>query len=130
MKEEQILDQEFEKNNFTFNLDVTIKLVFALFTLVILNIFTAYYLPVSKMEVITWDASNDYTSYYRLELIMNSIWLYPLFGFLIGFITSLIPYKNLSYWNKFSRFSLVAILIFEVSNFLFIMYRYLWVYFI
>ena len=114
MKNEEILDQEIETKKFSFSIKVT-RIIFLIIVIIILaNLWFINNFPLQVEGGRSLDGSQLTSEIIRKAFISGVLFSIPSIGFFLGLITSLIPYKKLSYKQKYFRFSLIVILILEL----------------
>ena len=114
MKNEDILDQEFETEDFSFSIKITRIIFLIIVAIIIVNLWFINNIAFQTEGITNLDGSSLTIEGMKKSFSSGVLYTIPIIGFLSGLITSLIPYKRLSYKQKYFRFSLVAILILEL----------------
>jgi len=114
MKNKDILDQEIESIDVPFSKSTTRKILIAIVVIILINLWSVFNLNLNTEGVRSLDGSIPNPDELQKALASGILFSFPILGFLSGLITSWIPFKNLSFKQKYLRFSLVGILAFEI----------------
>ena len=88
------------------------KLIVYIAICIAINLGVAYFAPTGQAEHLNGQAATE--DEIRSSSIRAILFSFPIFGFIISTLFSLIPYKKLPYSKKYLRFSLVTILVIEI----------------